>query len=241
MRIIIVLLLLSLSPFSKAQLIDSLNTAKKCLYMTAPEREMIYEINRLRSDPKSFIPYLTPLLNAAEENQKEFGKGSRHYSLTLTHTYENDKTNTKIDTNWFYTTEEYIKSLTTLISDLKKLKPLSVLKPDEGSYKAASKHSKDQNEHAWSLMHTGSDGSSPWDRITFFSPTMSFGNENIAGSSGISTPRSTILQLLIDEGIPGYGHRYNLLDAQWTHVACKTQYHNGMTWWIQNFGVKKKN
>lgn len=201
---------------------------------------MIYEINRVRSDPKSFIQYLTPLLRDANDNLKKFGKGSKHYSLTYTYTYINEKKETQIDTNWFYTTEEYIKALTTLISELKQLKPLSVLKPDEGIYKATSKHLKDQDEHAWTLMHTGSDGSSPWDRITFFSPSMSFGNENIAGSSGNSTPRNTILQLLIDEGIPGYGHRYNLLDPQWTHVACKSGYKDGMTWWIQNFGIKKK-
>jgi uncharacterized protein YkwD len=46
---------------------------------------------------------------------------------------------------------------------------------------------------------------------------------------------------LIDAGIPGYGHRYNLLNPQWTHVACTGEKYKGfMYWWIQNFGVKKK-
>jgi uncharacterized protein YkwD len=115
------------------------------------------------------------------------------------------------------------------------------LKPDSGIYNAATKHANDQNEHDWKLMHTGSDGSEPWDRILSFSPTMNFGNENIAGNSAeIVTARDIVIQLLVDSGIPGYGHRYNLLDPAWTYVACKHELFNGMHWWIQNFGVKKK-
>jgi uncharacterized protein YkwD len=89
-------------------------------------------------------------------------------------------------------------------------------------------------------MHTGSDGSAPWDRILTFSPAMSFGNENIAGNSLRNvTARDIVIQLLIDNGIPGYGHRYNLLDPGWTHVACRQEIFREMHWWIQNFGRKK--
>jgi uncharacterized protein YkwD len=116
-----------------------------------------------------------------------------------------------------------------------------VLKADSGVYNAARKHAKDQDGHEWKLMHTGSDGSDPWDRITKFSPSMSFGNENIAGSSGLdATPRGFVIQLLVDSGIPSYGHRYNMLDPQWTHIGCVMTEYKGMNWCIQNFGVKKK-
>lgn len=50
--------------------------------------------------------------------------------------------------------------------------------------------------------------------------------------------------LLLDEGIDGYGHRYNMLDARWTHCACKYigEVAPGYCeWWIQNFGLKTKN
>jgi hypothetical protein len=62
--------LLLFSTVAKSQVIDSLNTAKKCLYMTEIEREMIYEINRVRSNPKSFIQYLQPMLNDATATLK---------------------------------------------------------------------------------------------------------------------------------------------------------------------------
>ena len=209
--------------------------------MTPEEREMIYEVNRLRSNPKSYLQYIQPDLDEARKYVKKFGKGSRNYSLTYKYTYTSSGREQTIDTNWHYSNEEEVKALTTLVNDLKKIKRLSVLQPDSGIYNAAQKHAKDQAAHEWTLMHEGSDGSSPWDRITRFSPSMSSGNENIAGQGGMqTTPRGFVIQLLIDSGIPGYGHRYNILDPQWTHVACVVTNFKGMNWCIQNFGVKKK-
>ena len=240
MKKIYSVLLLASSLNVNAQLIDSLNTAGKCTYMKPEEREMIYEINQLRSNPRSFLDYVQPLLKQAQNTLKVFGKGNKNYSLTFTTIVRSGKEEKKIDTTWHYTNEEEVKALTSLINDLKKLKPLSVLQPDTGIYRAATKHTLDQDAHAWTLMHTGSDGSAPWDRITKFSPAMSFGNENIAGKYPQPTALEIVLQLLIDSGIPGYGHRYNLLDPQWTHVACVSGgLKEGMYRWIQNFGRKK--
>ncbi len=209
--------------------------------MTAIEREMIYEINLVRSDPKAYIQYLQPLLKKAKATLKDHGKGDKNYSLTFSTRIKNGKEVKAIDTAWHYTHEEEVKAISSLISDLEKLKPLSILIPDTGIYNAATKHVNDQVAHNWTLMHTGSDGSDPWDRILEFSPSMSFGNENIAGNSAqLVTPRDIVIQLLIDSGIPGYGHRYNLLNPAWTHAACKHGLHKGMHWWVQNFAVKKK-
>jgi len=242
MRAFSIIIFFLITAKSNSQVIDSLNTAKNCLYMTTVERDMIYEINRIRSDPKSYIQYLQPMLSSAKDKLETFGKGEKNYSVTFMSSVKNGIEIKTVDTTWHYTNVEEVKAITTLINDLKKLKPLSVLKPDSGIYNAAKKHANDQNEHEWTLMHTGSDGSAPWDRILSFSPTMSFGNENIAGNSKkIVTARDIVIQLLIDDGIPGYGHRYNLLNPSWTHVACKEEVYKDMHWWIQNFGIKKKN
>ena len=219
-----------------------LNTAAACVYMTAAEREMIYEINRVRNNPTSYLQYLSPLLKEATMQLKVNGKGEKNYSLTFSSTSQNGKNKASIDTTWHYTNVENVKALTTLIDDLKKLKKFSILLPDSGIYLAAKKHAADQQAHDWKLMHTGSDGSLPWDRITFFSPSMSSGNENIGGRYGYasSTPRDMVLQLLIDAGIPGYGHRYNLINPLWTYAACSIEKFKGTYWWIQEFGCKKK-
>lgn len=224
---------------AKAQLIDSLNTAKNCSYMKKEEKEMIYEINQLRSNPGSYLIYIVPLLKEQETLVKNFGKGSRDYSLSFRTETDNDKQKTYIDTNWYYSNEEKLNALKTLVDDLKKLKPLRILQPDRGIYAAAQKHAKDEEDHQWTLLHTGSDGSEPWDRIKKFSPRMMSTGENIAGSYPKPTARDILIQLLIDEGIPGYGHRRNLLDPQWTHMACLTDgLQEGMYRWIQDFGEK---
>jgi len=209
--------------------------------MKKEEKEMIYEINLARNNPGAYLKLIEPLLVKAKQNLKENGKGPKNYSQTFTTTLVDGKTHQQIDTTWHYINEEEVNALSSLVNDLKKLNKLSVLIPDNGIYKAVKKHAADQHAHEWKLSHTGSDGSNPWDRITRFSPAMSFGNENIAAQSGNPTPRDIVIQLLIDAGIPGYGHRYNLLDPQWTHVACTGEKYKGfMYWWIQNFGVKKK-
>lgn len=239
-KLLFCFLLITVIAKAQVKIIDSLNTAKNCMYMTPEEREMIYEINRVRSNPKSYLQYIQPMLAEAKKTLSKSGKGYKHYSLTYTTTTRNGIEQKKVDTNWHYVNEEEVKALASLVQMLNTLKKLSVLHPDSGIYNAAKKHAADQDAHEWKLMHTGSDGSDLWDRITQFSPSMSFGNENIAGHSGSPTPRDIVIQLLVDSGIPGYGHRDNLLNPQWTHVACvKSVYNNWMDYWIQNFGRKK--
>ncbi len=225
-----------------AQKIDSLNTAKNAIWCNAQEKEMIYELNCLRSNPKSYIKYIQPLYDVAKENLTKEGKGSKNYSISYVTTYPNNKPLVRIDTTWHYSNEEEEKALALLLKELNELNPLQILKPDAGIYKAATKHSKDQIAHNWELLHTGSDGRDPWDRIIKFSPKMKTGNENIAGATQLQSPRDFVIQLLIDSGIPGYGHRYNMLNPIWTHVACKQNFskkYGGMAYWIQNFGQIK--
>ena len=226
---------------TNAQLIDSLNTAKKSLYMKPEERQMVYEINLVRNNPKGYVKTIDSILKQSLMTLKTRGKGQRNYALTYTtKTIDGKETNT-IDTTWNYENVEEVKALRSLLKDLKTMKKLSVLKPDSGIYLALLSFAADQDAHDWKLIHTGSKGDNPWDRIIKFSPKMSFGNENGAGSSPKKNARETVIQLLMDCGIPGYGHRYNLLDKQWTHVACfSSGLKGGMYNWIQNFGVLKK-
>lgn len=233
-------LLLFYSAIVSGQQTDPLNTAAASSYMQPIEREMILEINRVRHTPQQYISYLQPLLKEAKDKLRTSGKGYRNYSLTYRTRTTNGKTVTSIDTTFNYVNEEEVKAISTLIADLQKLKPLSILQPDSGIYAAAVWYGTDQDAHQWTLLHTGSDGSDPWDRITKFSPGMSFGNENIAGRFPEPSARDIVIQLLIDSGIPGYGHRYNLLDPQWTHVACYAGgLKDGMYRWLQEFGRKK--
>jgi uncharacterized protein YkwD len=226
---------------TSAQEKSSLNTAASCTYMKKTEREMVAEINLLRSDPRGYVQYIKYYHDLAKLNLDHFGKGERKYSLSISYEKTNGVLRQKsVDTVWSYEYEEEVRAIESLLKDLNGLSPLSVLKPDRGIYEAARKHGLDQDRHNWTLGHQGSDGSWPWERILKYSPNMVTGNENLAGRFPEPTARDIVIQLLIDSGIPDYGHRYNLLDPQWTHVACYTSGLKGeMYQWIQEFGREK--
>jgi uncharacterized protein YkwD len=238
---LVIVILLFISQSGLAQENPVLNTARNCSFMKEIEKEMIAEINLVRSDPEGYIRYLDYYYELAKLNLKHFGKGKRNYSLSVLY----EKTNRgerkkKVDTVWANEYEEEVHAIETLIKDLKNTPQLSILLPDKGIYEAARKHGLDQDRHNWTLGHQGSDGSWPWERILKYSPQMVEGNENLAGRFPEPTARDIVIQLLIDSGIPEYGHRYNLLDPKWTHVACYTGgLKGGMYQWIQEFGKHK--
>jgi uncharacterized protein YkwD len=238
----LLILFILLSPFSgSSQSITTLNTAANCNYMKAIEIEMIAEINLVRSNPSGYIQYLDYYYQLAKLNLSHYGKGKRNYSLSVEYERMNGvQRKKKVDTVWSNEYEEEFHAIESLLNDLKNAPPLSILQPDKGIYEAARKHGIDQDRHNWTLGHQGSDGSWPWDRIRKYSPSMITGNENLAGKYPEPTARDIVIQLLIDSGIPEYGHRYNLLDPKWTHVACYTSGLKGdMYQWIQEFGQHK--
>ncbi len=216
---------------------SKLNTAVKATYMRPYEREMIYELNRLRSDPPRYAKLFVALrLKQAVDIFNRVGKGDSSYSIT---THYSNNVPSSIDTNWHFSNEEDLHALQTLYDTLMHLKPLPILFPDEGIYKACIKHAKDQSPTG-TMNHQGTDGSWPWERITKYSPAMADGNENLA-YNGQVPPRQIVLQLLEDGGIPGYGHRYNMLDIRWNRVACYRAEKplRNANWWIQEFAVKR--
>lgn len=234
----IILLLLCLQAVNcVSQTFLDLNTAKDCKYMKPVEREMIFEINVVRNHPEVYIGYLKNYLKEATEALQNPKNERRNYALSTEYKTVNGKTKVTTDTIWFNENEEEVMAIESLVEDLKNLGELTILKPDPGIYNAASLYGADQDRHNWELSHNGSDGSWPNDRIKRCSRKMIDGNENIAGKYPEPTARDIVIQLLIDSGIPGYGHRYNILNPKWTHVACFSGgLKNGMYRWLQEFG-----
>lgn len=223
------------------QVADPLNTAAGASYMKDSEKAMIREINLLRSNPKGYVKYINEYMAAARKSPEKIGSGQMKYSLTFNYELVDGVEKLKgIDTVWLDKQESDETAAASLIKELNSTPPLNILKPDKGIYEAVKSYAKDQNANAWTLKHIGSDGSWPWDRIKKFSPEMIEGNENIAARFPEPTVRQIVIQLLIDTGIPGYGHRANLLDPRWTHIACfDAGLHEGMYRWLQNFGQKR--
>ena len=128
-----------------------------------------------------------------------------------------------------------IETCNELISELRRLSPLSRLKPAECLYNAAKKHGLDQKPTG-STDHVGTDGSYPWDRVRKECSFMTDGNENLV--AGPESVRDAVILLLVDEGIPNRGHRRTLLNRDWNYVACYKigQVGNMPNSWVQNFG-----
>jgi uncharacterized protein YkwD len=126
-----------------------------------------------------------------------------------------------------------------LLEELRSAQPLNPLLPSECIYLVAKAHGQEEVKRGFT-GHQGTNGSWPWDRILGKCKDMAEGNENLVGG-GRGTPRSSVIQLLVDGGISSRGHRYNTLDPKWTHASC---YYAGKVGnmpdcWVQNYGVKK--
>lgn len=186
---------------------------KKYLYMSVREKQMIDEINLLRSNPKNYIQYVEEYIQYMEKEVLNSSSMSSFYQEEIETAYE-------------------------LINELKRSTPLSILEPHRGVYRTAKSH----GEYLFAkniFGHAGPKNSMPWDRILAESSDLKDGNENLVG--GPNDVRQSVLVLLVDTGVKDRGHRKTLLDPSWDYIACyEIGEIDGMpNCWVQNFASKK--
>ncbi|MEV0490890.1 CAP domain-containing protein [Streptomyces atratus] len=95
--------------------------------------------------------------------------------------------------------------------------------------KAAQDHSKDMADHR-NMSHTGSDGSSPGDRITRAGYSWSAYGENVA--YGYSTPESVMAAWMTSPG-----HKRNILDCGYKEIGIGLAQPG--SYWTQDFGTAR--
>ncbi|MGW6400332.1 CAP domain-containing protein [Streptomyces sp. NPDC055134] len=95
--------------------------------------------------------------------------------------------------------------------------------------KAAQDHSKDMASHG-NMSHTGSDGSSPGDRITRAGYSWSSYGENVA--YGYSTPEKVMAGWMSSPG-----HKRNILDCSFKEIGIGVAQPN--SYWTQDFGTAR--
>ncbi|MEU9008569.1 CAP domain-containing protein [Streptomyces sp. NPDC048479] len=93
--------------------------------------------------------------------------------------------------------------------------------------KAAQDHSKDMASHK-NMSHTGSDGSSPGDRITSAGYNWSTYGENVA--YGYATPESVMAGWMASPG-----HKANILNCAFKEIGIGLAQPN--SYWTQDFGT----
>ncbi|WP_328399001.1 CAP domain-containing protein [Streptomyces sp. NBC_00390] len=95
--------------------------------------------------------------------------------------------------------------------------------------KAAEAHSKDMASHS-NMSHTGSDGSSPGDRITRAGYTWSTYGENVA--YGYDSPESVMAGWMASPG-----HKENILNCAFKEIGVALAQPN--SYWTQDFGTAR--
>ena len=174
---------------------------------TSEELEMIKMINQLRTNPKSFIPYIEERIKGLETM-----KANPKFTITL----RSNKSNI---------TEYYIVEYKKLIVFLNKQKPVSVLELSNKLY-LITQNQANYLDSTKQLTHIGPNGETIGNRMKKMSSTVS---ENCAwGSDDVV---ETLIVLLLDYGVPNKGHRTNLFNPNMTRVAVAkvNQY------WVQDF------
>ncbi len=184
------------SPNWKPEIID---TTAGATYLTQEEREVIIEINMMRTDPAMYArTYLVPL--------REYFDGRL----------------LKYPGDIGMVTNEGIPPLEECIRELEATKPLPPLSPRKGLVLAARDHAVDQGRTG-QTGHIGSDGSSFDARVSRYGKWQYSAAENI--SYGYQDARKILIALLVDDGVPTRGHRKNLLQKNFNVVGVEVGPH----------------
>jgi len=181
-----------------------LDTARDVLYLSQIEKDVILEMNMVRTDPAKYAElYIKPMLKYYNGNLYQ-----KPGEITI-QTYEGKKS-----------VEECIRVLSSMDS-------VSILMPELGLSYAAKDHTLDQGKGG-KTGHNGSDGSTLRDRIQRYGEFSGHGyrswGENI--SYGQSSSRDIVLQLLIDDGVSTRGHRNNIMNKNFTQVGVSFGIHS---------------
>jgi uncharacterized protein YkwD len=172
--------------------IAALDTAKDAAYLSAVEKDVILEMNKVRSDPQKYAElYITPRLQYYSGNMyQEPGKIAIQ-------------------------TSEGKKAVEGCVTALAKMKGVPLLMPEEGLANASKDHVKDQGATG-KTGHDGSDKSTPSTRTARYGKGSYIG-ENIAYGPGAG--REIIVDLLIDDGVPSRGHRQNIMKKDYNQAG----------------------
>jgi len=172
---------------------EDVDTTAGADYLTEVEKQVIIEINMLRTDPASYaVNYLEPL--------------RQYYQGKLL----------RLPGEIALQTNEGVRALEECIRALSSAKARKTLSPRKGLTLAARDQAKDQ-ARTGATGHTGSDRSTVSDRMNRYGKWNLAAGENIDYGNGQA--RKIVISFLIDDGVPSRGHRKNLLDGSFNFIG----------------------
>lgn len=167
-------------------------------YLSPLEKAIIHEINMARENPQGYASFL--------EKRKQYHDGKL---LRL----PGEKT---------IVTKEGVIAVNEAIRSIRSTRPVPPLSPSKGMSLAAKDHVKDQGSSG-SAQHKGNDGSQPWDRVNRYGTWQKTIGENI--SYGSDKARNIVIGLMIDDGVPGRGHRKNIFNPDFHVIGVALGHH----------------
>ena len=169
-------------------------------YLSDVEKEVFRELNLARTDPRKYAAFLEATLP--------------YYQGTLL----------SMPGKTPLRTTEGSGAVREAITFLKNQAPRTALIPSKGMSRSARDHAKDQGPKG-TMGHQGSDGSMPRARLMRYGAISVYG-ENI--SYGGETAREIIMQLIIDDGVAGRGHRINMFRNNFKYAGVAVGPHAGL-------------
>jgi len=163
-----------------------LNTAKDVAYLDKLEKDVILELNKVRSNPKRFAEEYLEELQTAFDGKLFTYPGQDPVK-----------------------TQEGLSPLTECIQALKSTSPMPILQPVEGLTRATEELVNDQQKHG-GIGHIARNGSTPQKRIEKYGEWDICSAEDI--TYGSFEARQIVIFLLIDDGVPDRSHRKNILN-----------------------------
>jgi len=153
--------------------------------MDAAAIGVLNELNLLRKSPSEYARHL-------EEHRRGFIRET-----------------TVIMDGMRFTTTEGPSAVDEAIAHLKSIGPLPPIAPSRALARAARDHMINSGRSG-TTGHTGTDGSTPGQRINQYGVPGSASGEAI--SYGPYSARAIVVSLLVDDGVPDRGHRHTLLN-----------------------------
>ena len=161
--------------------------------LTAKEKELVAEINLMRSDPPKYAAYL--------EQSKKYYTGKGYKPPGQAHSL---------------TTFEGVAAVDEAIKVLRETKPLPPQAVSPGMCMAARDHVMDLGKTG-KTGHRGTDGSTPDVRVNRYGRFLGSIGENIIYET--ATARELVIGWLVDDGVPNRGHRKNLLSLTYGYLG----------------------
>ncbi len=203
---------------------------------TLRERAMLREINMVRANPKSYIPFIETFII-------EHKKGTYQPSMpnvTSSSYTRNGQTSWRYDTVWsspHYDSTQIdlveIAAARELIQELSQLNPLGMLQPCSCLTETAEKHGH-YLETIGKIAHVDGEGKMAIDRLPKGCNVSGLSENLCAGTTSV---RQALIQLLVDARVAGRGHRRIILSAKQTKIGV---YEIGVfgkyaTGWVQEY------